>query len=139
MTTARETLRAAANVIIIALEAQPQAIATATTLRQFGDIAGEMLLSMADLVAGLEIAARAGDSDLPPVVARRGTCREIATLLGPGTAALAPLFTPAGDAKRLAAAWRAVAQYFAGTLDPRRAAITATLMREASEIEGVAS
>lgn len=137
VTTARETLHLAADAIFAGLQPQARATATATTFRQFGDIAGSMPLTVADLVAGLEVIGRPGDSDPPPTSARRGTCREIAELFVPGNEQLrAALFSPgSGDPRRLAAAWRAIASHFAGSADPRQATIVSTLTREILEIE----
>lgn len=128
LTTARHTLYYAADRIIVGLTPAARAMHTAETFRQLGDsAAGDLPLTPADLVAGLELVAQPLATDEPaPVAARRKTCAEIVELLRP---------VSAGDARRLAVVLRAVESHFGKSTDPRQTAIGATAGREASEID----
>lgn len=115
LSTARDTLRHAAERIAIGLACED----TATTFWQFGDIAGDRPLTLADLAVGLEllVSPRAVDES-PAITARRKTCDDVAALLRPASA---------GDPQRLASVLRVVATH--------HAAIAATAAREATELE----
>lgn len=128
--TARETLYYAAGLIETGLAPEGRAGADAKTFRELGDSAGDLPLTPADLVAGLDlIGAPSHVSEAPPIAARRKTCFEIAELLRP---------VADGDPQRLAAVFRAIESHFGRSTDDRQKAIAATAGREAAEIEDLA-
>lgn len=126
-TTAHDTLHYAAEKIATGLAPEGRGSATAKTFRELGDSAGDLPLTPADLVAGLDLVAQPQDAEEPaPIAARRKTCAEIAALLRP---------VATGDAQRLAVVLRAIQSHFGRSKDERQLAIAATAGREASEID----
>lgn len=127
--TARDTLRAAAALIAQGFTPEARATAAATTFDQLAEIVGgDLPLSIADLSVGLKLLSTSrSEAEAPNIAARRRTCAEIAALLGAGDGL--------GDPRRLAAVFRAVAERYATSVDPRHAAIRTTATREAGELD----
>ena len=59
-----------------------RATAVAASLRQIGDLAGDLPLSLTAAAASYQILALAQPSDTPPTLTRRATCLELADLAG---------------------------------------------------------
>jgi hypothetical protein len=128
LATEHDTLHFAAGLIETGLAPEGRAAATAATFRQLGDSAAcDIHLTLADLVAGLELVAASRDGDPPPVAARRKTCAEIAELVKP--------VAPGGNPECLAQVFRCIESHFSRSTDPRQLAIATTAAREAAEIE----
>lgn len=129
--TARETFNALAELVV--REVQPYSRAAAT-MRQIGVLTTDLPLTLADVVCGFEILRHGrGDDEPGNVTGRRATCGELSDL---AHEALAKCSLPiVGDQRRLAAVFRAVAAAWGTSTDPREAAIAATALREAAELE----
>ena len=135
--TASETFSALAALVADRMQPPPRAAATAATLRQIAGlptVAGLPLDTASATLAFRLLSVPAAADEPAPVQGRRKTCAELGDLYGVGLSAevgpeQAPALAAAG------AVWRAVAAAFAGSDDPRRAAIAATWGREAAEIE----
>ena len=127
LSTARETLQHVAERIAIGHAPEEHAFATALTLWQIGDVAGDLPLTLADLAAGLaRLVSPRAFAESPTTTALRKTCDEVAALLRP---------TSAGDPRRVAAVLRVVAAHCAQSRDSHHVAIAATAAREAAELE----
>lgn len=140
ITTAQHTLHQIADLVAAgfsppASEApEGRAARTAATLREEGDLAGDLPLTLGDAVLALRLLADPLPDDPPGAVpGRRATCAEIAALIQP---------VPAdGNPLHLAAVYRRVelrlhdATDAQGEVDPRRRAIATRAGREAAELE----
>lgn len=128
-TTAKTTFAHLATLIATTFQPPVRGERTAATFTQFGEIAGDLPLSVADAYEGFRALGFTKGPDEPGnVKGRRTTCHEVAVLLaGEGAGR-------EGNTGLLAAVFDAVAAHFAGTSDGREAAIAETARREASEL-----
>lgn len=140
--TARETFNALAGLVVRELQPYSRATAIAATLRQIGDLAGDLPLTMADAASGFQrVSIARGEAEPGNVTGRRLTCRELAGLAfmslpeSRETESGPPAVEIRTVPLRLAAVFRAVVDAWGTSTDPREAAIAATAQREASEIE----
>jgi hypothetical protein len=139
--TARATLNALADLVVARVTPFGRATATAATLRQIGDLACDLPLTLADAAAGFQrLSFARGEAEPGNVEGRRATCRELAALAlsslpeaQPTESGPVAMEVPAP--RRLAAVFRAVAAELGASTDPRQAAIAATAQREAAELE----
>lgn len=134
--TARATLNALADLVVRELQPFSRATATAATLRQVGEIAGDLPLTLADAATGFQrLTFARGEAEPGNVTGRRATCRELAALAFSTLSEVLPTESVPTIPHCLAAAFRAVYAALGTSLDPREAAIAATAQREASELE----
>ena len=126
--TATATLATLATLAESALQPQGRAAATAATLRQEGEIAGDIPCTLGALKGAFERLALApqGVEESGPVKGRRATCGDLAALID----------GPAEDPAPVAAVFRAVEARFQGSDDPRQRSIAERAGREAAELGG---
>ena len=129
----QHTLGVIADLVEARLAPPGRAAATASTLRQFGQVCAGHYLTLGDVRAALQILARPGDADDAPTTSRRATCGEISGLieLADDDAASEPT--------RFASVLRIVADTFETSTDPRHQAIARTARREADELQAEAA
>jgi hypothetical protein len=129
--TARETLGRLADLARDSLNPRERADKAAATLREVGDLAGDLPLTYDDARDGFAVLGmdRVGDSG--PVSSRRRTCEELAALLSHNYTS-----TGAGEPRRLAAVYSVVAGLYVGSPDGRRNAMAAIAAREVLELAG---
>lgn len=133
MSTAKIIFHDVAAIVRAGLQPEGRAEATAATLEQVGDIAGDLPLTLADLYHGFaRLAASPGIDERGSIAGRRRTVGEIAALIGGKAGGT----TASASPERLAAALDAVVAALAAAEDPRQRAMAATAAREAAELRG---